>query len=116
MSELIADLGDYLYPSNDGGPAARRMRLWRVEPGVLVAVLTERHDDPGTSITNAAADICLQLERAYPTDLVRVVEHYPDNHPGTRYSWVALDAHQRPQWRHLDDAAARALLPGLEDA
>jgi hypothetical protein len=62
---LIRDEPAWRYPGFDG-PARRRLRVWRVQPGVLVAVLTEHPEDPGTSITNAAQQIILCLEREYP--------------------------------------------------
>jgi hypothetical protein len=97
------------------GVSVRRLRVWRAGPGTVIAVLTEHAAHPGTSITNAAQAICLELERAYPAERVRVVEHYPDNPPGHRFSVVALNGVLHPFWRYLPDEQARALLPGVED-
>jgi hypothetical protein len=104
----------WTYPGYHG-VARRRLRVWRAAPGSVVAVLTERQDDPGTSITNAAQAILLELERAYPDDVLGVIEHYPDNPEGNRYSTVALDGALHPRWRHLPADEARAMLPGLEE-
>jgi hypothetical protein len=113
---LIRDDPAWRYPGYGGSVSARRLRIWRPVIGVIIAVLTERGADPGTSITNAAKEIILHLEREYPDELIRVIEHYPDNEPDRlRYSLVALDAHLRPYWRPLSATDACELLPGLED-
>jgi hypothetical protein len=113
---LIRDDPAWRYPGYCGSISARRLRIWRPEIGVIIAVLTERAADPGTSITNAAKEIILHLEREYPDERIRMIEHYPDNEPDSlRYSTVTLDVHLRPYWQHLSATAARELLPGLED-
>jgi hypothetical protein len=114
VSELIRD-EVWTYPGFSG-LTRRRLRVWGLDgQGTVVAVLTERPQDTGTSITNAAQAICMQLEREYPREKVVVVEHYPGNDPGSRYSTVGLDGAMHPQWRHLPDEAACRMLPGLED-
>jgi hypothetical protein len=112
VRELVRD-EVWTYPGMSG-LARRRLRVWQIEDRGMVAVLTERPSDTGTSITNAAQAICMQLEREYPADQLVVVEHYPGNDPGSRYSTVALDGAMHPTWRHLPDEAACRMLPGLE--
>jgi hypothetical protein len=76
MAELIRDDAAWWYLGFNG-PATRRLRVWRTGPRVVVAVVTERPDDQGTSITNAAEMVTAQLEIEYPEDQVLVIEHYP---------------------------------------
>jgi hypothetical protein len=83
VSELIRDDPAWWYVAQFNGlRAVRRLRVWRVGPGRLVAVLTERGDGP--SITNAVGDIQRRLIGEYPDDVVDVVEHYPPEGGGCR--------------------------------
>jgi hypothetical protein len=75
MAELIRDEATWWY-MGFVGTSTRRLRVWRVAPGRLVAVVTERPDDAGTSITNAAEMVAAQLAIEYPDDMVEVVEHW----------------------------------------
>jgi len=74
-AELIRDDPAWLY-LGFLDTSTRRLRVWRVGPGRLVAVVTERSDS-GTSITNAAEMVSAQLEIEYPDDAIEVVEYWP---------------------------------------
>jgi hypothetical protein len=89
----------------------RRLRVWRAEPGRVVAVVTEWPDDEGTSITNAAETLTAKLQVEHAGDLVDVVEHYPPSEidPDGCLSWVAIVGNT-PTWSDLDpDALATRL-------
>lgn len=100
-AELIRDDPAWWYMGYNG-PATRRLRMWRTEPGRLVAVVTERMSDQGTSITNAAETVCAQLAIEYPDDAIEVVEHYPaDVIEGEHFDAVAIGPDGRPTWRRI---------------
>jgi hypothetical protein len=111
MTQLIREDPAWAYPGYSG-VAHRRLRVWRTGEREVTAVLTEERDDLGTSITGAARQIIMALEREYPGDMVRVVEHYPWS--VLRYSGVELDEHVRPRWFPITVERAREMLPGIE--
>jgi len=57
-----------------GTPVRRHLRIWCTGPGRLVAVVTER--GAGMSVTNAAAQVVIQLRTEYPDDVTTVIEHW----------------------------------------
>jgi len=98
--QLIRDdpAWSYLAPT---GPATRRLRVWRTEPGRLVAVVTER--GAGMSITNAAETIAAQLAGEHPDDVLEVIEHYPAGigaDEAEHFDSVCFDG-RRPRWRRI---------------
>lgn len=112
---LIRDDVAWGYHGYDDRPAYRRLRVWRMGPKAVVAVLTEPADAPGTSITNAAPAIRLKLEREYPTDLVLHIEHYPaDSLSGEHWDLVDVDpGGGAAHWQRLDPQDLAARLPRL---
>jgi hypothetical protein len=69
----------YEYQGYWKGAARCRLRLYRLESGVTVAIVSELSDNPGTSITNYAAELATLvrgqfLERGQG---LLWVEHYP---------------------------------------
>jgi hypothetical protein len=96
--------------------SARRLRVWRTDPGRLVAVVTEQPTDAGTSITNAAEMVAAQLAIEYPDEVIEVVEHYPvDSVDGEHFDAVEL-VDGEPRWRRIPTPELAARLgPQLLD-
>lgn len=102
--QLIRDEADWLYRGFHGQLCTRRLRLWEHITGDLTAVITERPDDGGTSITNAAEYVAAQLAREYPRQHVRIIEHYLDGALEPEHFdevTVVVDT-GTPRWRRLD--------------
>lgn len=101
---LIVDDPDFTYLCPDGSRAVRRLRLWRTTSKGTLAVVTERPEDPGVSITNAAETVWAAVQRIYgdPGRLIPVVEHYPAERglPET-FDLVSLDVHGKPCWERV---------------
>ncbi len=94
--------------------STRRLRVWRVAPGRLVAVVTERMADPGTSVTNAAEMVAAQLAVEYPDDVIEVVEHYPaDSLDGEHFDGVEVVDGAPRWWRIPTEELAARLGPQL---
>lgn len=72
---LIRDQHDWPMP---GGSqlSVRRLRVWRLADGSLVAVVSE--SGPGISITNVAREAYGAIAAEYGGEPLRVFEHYPD--------------------------------------
>lgn len=72
---LIRDQADWPLPAAPS-PSRRRLRVWRLAEGTVVAVITERGD--GTSVTNVAEPVYAAMVAEYKGAMVRVFEHYPE--------------------------------------
>lgn len=93
-------------------PAVCRLRVWLLADDTAVAIVTERDDNPGLSVTNAAETIYERLSAEYPQ--LRLIEHYlPLGHRGDTYSEVTVRG-GRAMWTALDRGRLAALLPGVE--
>lgn len=105
MSRLVADEHQFVYPDPvSGGIATRHLRLWRTTTDGLVAVITERPEDEGASITNAAESAHASVQHTYAADgPVTVVEHYPDP-AGGRFDEIVLDENGTVSWRSVPPA------------
>ena len=73
----------------------------------ILVTVTERDDNPGTSITNCAEIVATQIARTMPSASmpeVRFVEHYPTDPNGSfdevTFTWTERQA-SGAQWRHL---------------
>ncbi len=113
-AELIRD-EPWTYPGI-GTPQTRRLRVWRVAPHGVLAMLTQTATDGGTSIETAARDIRLMLEREYPTDALCYIEHWG---PGAgailaEHFAVVTWSGDGVAWSHVDPADLAERLPGLD--
>ena len=77
--------------------------------GSILVTVTERSDNPSTSVTNSAEVIASRVAVTMPScamPTVRFVEHYPDRGALAEiYAEVTFDWEDRtasnPRWRHL---------------
>ena len=104
----------YEYPSNFGGNAKCDLEIIRSPGPIALVICTELEDNPGTSVTNAAARIATRLcqeDRTIDPEGLIWVEHYPERSAGPGRplpeSWdvvrfTARDGRtfRRPSWRH----------------
>lgn len=110
----IRDEKYWPFPGYGATTSRRRLRVWKVEPGRVVAVVTERPGDKGTSITNAALEALRKLQEEYPDDVTELIEHYVDRRGPDRYASVHFRMlADRPDWRHVEPAELAQRLPGL---
>lgn len=72
-AQLIRDEPRWAMPSLTRGPSYRRLRVWRLPDGAMLAAITERGE--GTSVTNVAEQAYAAVRREHPG--ARVFEHYP---------------------------------------
>ena len=97
-AKLVRDDRTWWYLGFHNRMSTRRLRVWRVDPGRLVAVVTERTSDPGTSVTNAAEMVTAQLAAEYPDEVIEVIEHYPaDSLDGEHFDGVEI-VDGTPRW------------------
>jgi len=87
-------------------------------------IACELRDNPGASVTNAAAQVATQAWRQLlPTakEGIVFIEAYVDSHhthsaPGERFAEVTFaldgDALHSPRWRHRERADVEALIDG----
>lgn len=122
-AELIRDDPQWWFRGLGFQVVVRRLRVWRVGPGRLVAVVTERGD--GTSITNAAENVAAQLRLEYPDGELEVVEHWPARvsvDEGEHFDRVEVEAGAgvwgEPRWTRIptDQVVARLGVEVLEEA
>ena len=66
----------YLGPQKAG---SRHLAVWRIGVRHVVAIVTERADSGGISVTNAAEEVAEQLAVEYPGELVELIEFWPDD-------------------------------------
>lgn len=89
-------------PGRTPATMPRRLRVWRLADGTLLAVITER--GPGTSVTNVAEHAYTVLARRYPGGRLRVVEHYPADtgvDDAEHFDEITLLATGAPRWRRI---------------
>lgn len=101
---------DWTYVDRNGHPVHRYLRCWESE-NVVFAVVTEA-DQPGMSITEAAAEVRAALNDRYPARRVVVIEHYLPGigiDPAEHFDVVSWPAGRQPQWTRLPADAVRAL-------
>lgn len=111
------DIERYTYPGFRDYASACRLRIWQRERESVV-VVTELDDNPGTSVTNRAAALAMQVYRAFELEpyLARWIEHYPpDGQYAETFAEVTftLEPHKgltRPQWRALTRADVERLI------
>jgi len=120
--EQVADLLYYYRCGLLQALACCRVRIWERygEPPVVVA--TELPDNPGMSITNAAAQLAADVWDLLgcPERGLTWIEHYPQQgpEPHERESFAAVSftwtggSFSEPQWRHLTQEAVEALIGG----
>jgi hypothetical protein len=101
------------YPGYFECRSSCRLRIYR-HGGQNIAVATELHDNPGTSVTNAVETICHLAVREYELDPDRTIfiEHYPGRLQrsllvrGETFDLVTFgerlwDHYEDPSWRRL---------------
>jgi hypothetical protein len=117
-------------------PSACRIRIYQQPGHTPVIIATELPDNPGTSITNLAEQLCAEVLRAHlparfeEEDPVVWVEHYQRTPDELRRQWpefarvtfhspaprrVTIAGRERlqlgtPEWTHLPRAAVEALV------
>jgi hypothetical protein len=92
-------------------------------PGQSVVLATEMHENPGTSITNAAERLAMEVTRTFglALDALTWIEHYPERqgrnrHPGLPESFEQVTFTRTaqslgsPEWRRLSQAQVEAML------
>ena len=72
----VDPMWSYLGPQKAG---SRHLAVWRIGVRHVVAIVTERIDSEGISITNAAEEVAEQLAVEYPGELVELVEFWADD-------------------------------------
>jgi hypothetical protein len=128
--ELHADAG------YQNAPSRCRIRIFQQDGRTPVVIATELADNPGTSITNLAEQLCAEVIRAYfpvrfeHEEPVIWIEHYRRTPEELRRQWpefsrvtfysqaprrVTVAGQDRlqlgaPAWTHLSRAAVEALL------
>jgi hypothetical protein len=76
-----------------------------------MAVITER--GPGTSVTEIAEHAYAQVLAEHPSQLVRVVEHYPDDGQsicGEHFDEITVTAAGDPRWTPWERSEMIALV------
>jgi hypothetical protein len=112
----------YLYRGFHGCPAYCWLRIYTT-PGQSVVLATEMHENPGTSITNAAERLAMEVTRTFRLsfDALTWIEHYPERlcrhgRPGLPASFDLVtftrsaQGLQSPEWRRLSQAQVEAML------
>jgi hypothetical protein len=112
---LIHDDPNWWYQGHGVTSATRRIRVYEMPDGRLIAVVTESGD--GTSITNAAETVIAQIQAEYPDRQVDVIEHTPASPLAPEgFDLVHLDEHGRPVWTPLPARSVTDMLgPGVFD-
>lgn len=123
MSYRIFDEGTVTY-TGIGQPrnvATRRyVVLHEVDGRPPIVIVTERRDDQGVSITNAAENVRAALTKQLRTASFRLVEHYEGRSDGgvfgETFDWVYFTDAGRPVWKPLETGdRSRAALARLLD-
>jgi hypothetical protein len=115
MSFHLIEDATLLYIPANGLPVTRRVRVWE-ETGTLKrrCVVTERPEDEGTSITNAAEEVADSVAMHWGADC-QIIEHYTGYGPSDpeHFDEVVAGTRGRPTWRRLDKTVLAKELPGL---
>jgi hypothetical protein len=107
---LIREQGAWDYPGNV--PSARPLQVWRTGPDSVLAMVSDRPTDEGTSVTNASEQIVAKLQAEYPGKQVEVIEHLvqPDIFGGGEdYHRIEIGENGSATWTPIEpvDLAAR---------
>lgn len=111
---LIEDATLLYIPAN-GMPATRLVRVWEdTDTFKRRCVVTERPEDEGTSITNAAEEVADTVAMHWGADC-QIIEHYTGYGPSDpeHFDEVVAGTRGEPMWRRLHTATLAAELPGL---
>ncbi|MFR9675735.1 hypothetical protein [Streptomyces sp. TR02-1] len=95
----VIDTGTVTYRPPTGIPATRMMTAFRTGHRHVTCVVTELGD--GMSITNAHAELRVALEEMWPSEHVRIIEHYPPESGCGPEHYDQADASRDGQWRGL---------------
>ncbi len=109
MQQIADENFDYL--GLHSFPSQCRLRVFE-GPGLpLVVIATERADNPGTSVTNAAEVLATQVYQwlEYPARGIVFIEHYEkdgeENYAQERFALVSFAEFDgqfiSPEWRHI---------------
>lgn len=102
-TDVIRDEPSWRYVGLDLRPVARRLRVWQVGSHQLVAVVTQRVGDTGTSVTCAVDMIWAQLAVEHPGHQIEVYQHYPaDAFAGDQFDKMIVDETARRRWWRTD--------------
>jgi hypothetical protein len=112
----------FLYRGFHACPSYCWLRIYTA-PGQSVVLATEMPDNPGTSITNAAERLAMEVTRTFglALDTLTWIEHYPERegrnrHPPLPASFDLVtftptaQGLRSPQWRRLSQAQVEAML------
>ena len=106
----------FLYRGFHACPSYCWLRIYTT-PGRSIVLATEMHDNPGTSITNAAERLAMEVTRTFglALDALTWVEHYPERPSLTETFDLVTFTHtaqglQCPEWRRLSQAQVEAML------
>jgi hypothetical protein len=114
---LRHDIPRYPYPGFRDCESACRLRIWQQERASVV-IVTELDDNPGTSVTNRAEALAMQVYRQYELwpPCTRWIEHYP---PDSAYTETFAEVTfrtdpctglTRPRWRARSRADVESLI------
>jgi hypothetical protein len=118
------DIERYAYPGYHGYESACGLRIWQQERESVV-MATELPDNPGTSITNRAEALAMQVYHEFELwpPFTRWIEHYPPDGPydetfaEVTFSIDPQKGLTRPKWRALTcEDAERLIGEPLPDA
>ena len=99
-AEVLRDEADWWYLGLDGMAAVRRLRVWRAGPDHLIAVVTQRPGDRGTSVTRAVDVVAAQLAIEHPGEWIELFQHYPaDGFASEQFDAALVDDLGRRRWR-----------------
>ena len=112
----------FLYRGFHACPSYCWLRIYTA-PGQSVVLATELDENPGTSITNAAERLAMNVARTFglTLDSLRWIEHYPERQgshgrPGLPESFDLVtftptaQGLQSPEWTRLNPAQVEAML------
>lgn len=118
----------YDYPGYHGSKAHCQLRIYGGDPDrPTIVIVTEAHDNAGTSITNAAESLATRVCRDFglDPDTLLWIEHYRDRacfggRPQfkERFDLVSFDrapdgSFRHPEWRPLTKAAVERLIGAI---
>jgi hypothetical protein len=109
----------YEYQGYWGRSARYRLRLYRLASGVTVAIATELSDNPGTSITNYAAELATMVRGQFLEQGQGLlwIEHYPgegrdlgrETFDRVTFRWDG-QRYDDPEWHPSSHADVEALI------
>jgi len=115
---LIREQGAWDYPGNV--PSERPLQVWRTGPDSVLAMVSDRPTDAGTSTTNAAEKIVTKLQAEYPGQQVEVIERMvqpAEFGGGEDYHRVEIGTNGYATWTPVTAADLQARLgPGFDTA